>query len=780
MRFQQRLCPIEQIERTASPPAASQFTAPELGAPRTRPEPQQPFDWRATGNDPQFRVRKGRLLPGWYMLEVGLEHPWPQVSCRLYLDLGSGFDEANSLPLSLMSGRIAKRLFQVPHRLCGLRFDPLDRPGLFSVLHFRIVWLPPYFAHDRLLRRLLRHRYNSGHGYGDPDRAPASSPRALRRHFRRQARTLRRPWLELALEAYAQTFPRHWHPSRQQPQVYRDWLARAEHQQPSVALVQRLITRLRCQPLISILLPTFNTPADWLRACVDSVRAQSYPHWQLCIVDDGSTHAETRRLLAALAKQDARIEVQYCDENRGIAVASNQALTIARGELTAFLDHDDCLAPNALYSVVRALSRHPDACLLYSDEDKIDHDGERFEPHFKPDWNPDLALVQNYVNHLVVYRTRLLRALGGLHTGLDGSQDHDLLLRAWRRIGDPAAIVHIPRILYHWRACDGSTAADPAQKPETSLAGLAALSAHLAAVHPDAKAELGPIANSYRVRWPLPASPPLVSVLLPTRDRLDLLAPCVEAVLERTDYPAIELLVIDNASQCQATLDYLQALQQDPRVSVLQWPDRFNFSAIINAAATKARGELLLLLNNDVTPIRHDWLAEMASQALRPEIGCVGAKLLFPDDRVQHGGVILGIGGVAGHAHKLFHRTEPGYFSRLQLVQNLSAVTAACLLLRRELFQRLGGFDADRLPVSFNDVDLCLRVRDAGYRNLWTPAAELYHQESASRGADDSPEKQARFAAEVAWMQKRWGRRLQRDPAYNPNLTLQHEDFSLR
>ncbi|WP_462321011.1 glycosyltransferase family 2 protein, partial [Halochromatium sp.] len=561
---------------------------------------------------------------------------------------------------------------------------------------------------------------------------------------------------------------------------YRDWLARAERQQPSAAQVQRLITKLRCQPLISILLPTFNTPAHWLRACVESVRAQSYPHWQLCIVDDGSTRDETRLVLAALARQDGRIDLQCCDENRGIAVASNLALGVARGELTAFLDHDDCLVPNALYYVARALSRHPEACLFYSDEDKLGPDGERVEPHFKPDWNPDLALAQNYVNHLAVYRTRLLRVLGGLRTELDGSQDHDLLLRAWRRIGDPAAIVHIPRILYHWRACEGSTAADPAHKPDTSQAGLAALSAHLATVHPGATAELGPVANSYRVRWPLPASPPLVSVLLPTRDRLDLLAPCVEAVLERTDYPAIELLIIDNASQHPATLDYLQALQQDQRIRVLQWPGRFNFSAIINAAATEASGELLLLLNNDVTPIRRDWLAEMVSQALRPEIGCVGAKLLFPDERVQHGGVILGIGGVAGHAHKYFHRTEPGYFSRLQLVQNLSAVTAACLMLRRELFERVGGFDAERLPVSFNDVDFCLRVRDAGYRNLWTPDAHLSQQESASRGADDSAAKQARFAAELAWMQTRWGRRLQQDPAYNPNLTLQHEDFSLR
>ena len=748
-----RLRPLEQIE----------------------PAEHQPFDWNATGDDPQFLVRKGRLLPGWYMLEVALRHPWPQASSRLYLDLGSGFNETTSLPLSLPSGRVVKRLFQVPHRLRGLRFDPLDRAGIFSVLHFRIAWLPPWFAQDRLLRRLLRH------AHGHPQQASLQSPRALRQHLRQRARRLGRPWLELALEEYEQTFPRHWRASRQRPQVYRDWLAGAECRQPSAPRVRYLIPKLRCQPLISIVLPTFNTAPDWLRACVDSVRAQTYPHWQLCIADDGSTSAETLGLLAALASADARIEVQLCASNRGIAAASNQALTAARGELTAFLDHDDRLAPNALYYVARALSRQPNAHLFYSDEDKLNLDGERYEPHFKPNWNPDLALSQNYVNHLAVYRTSLLRALGGLKANVDGSQDHDLLLRAWRQIDDPAAIIHIPYILYHWRASANSTAADPACKPETSAAGLASLRAHLAIAHPGAQAEPGPVPNSYRVRWPLPAPPPLVSVLLPTRDRIDLLAPCVQALLERTDYQALELLIIDNASRCQATLDYLKELQQqDQRVRVLHWPGPFNYSAIINAAAAEASGELLLLLNNDVAPIHSDWLDELVTQALRPEIGCVGAKLLFPDDQVQHAGVILGIGGVAGHAHKYFNRSEHGYFSRLQLVQNLSAVTAACLLLRRELFMRVGGFDADRLPVSFNDVDFCLRVHAAGYRNLWTPYAELYHQESASRGADDSPQKQARFAAELAWMQRRWGRRLRLDPAYNPNLTLQYEDFSLR
>jgi GT2 family glycosyltransferase len=704
------------------------------------------------------------------MLEVSLRLEDGRASTRLYLDPGPGFDEASSIQLTVASETLSKRLFRVERRLHNLRFDPLDRPGRFSVLHFRIAWLAPFFAQDRLLRRLARHRYA----------AHALSPRALRHRLRTQAAEAGRPWLALALEQYDATFARHRQPSQQVPRVYRDWLAEAERSEPSPQRVRRLTAKLRQQPLVSILLPTYNTPPRFLRACVDSVRAQTYPHWQLCIADDGSTRTETRALLRELAVEDARIQLKESSRNLGIAGATNRALAAARGELCALLDHDDCLAPNALYHLVRALNRHPQASLFYSDEDKLDAQGERCEPHFKPDWNPDLLLAQNYVNHLAVYRTDLLRALGGLRGGLDGSQDHDLLLRAWRRLGDPAAIVRIPRILYHWRACEGSTAASPGHKPATAAAGLRSLQAHLAAVAPAASVEPGPIANSYRVRWPLPSPPPLVSVLLPTRDRVDLLEPCVSALLEGTDYHPVELLIIDNASQCRATLAFLERIREDSRVRVLRWPGRFNFSAIINSAAREARGELLLLLNNDVTPLHRAWLTELVRQAVRPEIGCVGAKLHYPDGRVQHGGVILGIGGVAGHAHKHLDGGEHGYFGRLQLVQNLSAVTGACMMVRRAVFDAVGGFDAERLPVSFNDVDFCLRVREAGYRNLWTPEAELCHRESASRGADEAPHQRARAAEEQAWMRRRWGRRLRRDPAYNPNLSLEHEDFSLR
>lgn len=747
MRRSQRLSPLEQVEAAGL---------------------DLPFDWTATGDDPQFLVR-GRLLPGWYMLEVELRHQWSQASSQLYYEVEGGFSEAASVQIASISGRLCKRLFRLSNRPRAVRFDPANRPGHFSIRHFRIAWLPPFFAHDRLLRRIVRHR------------APTQPHRvaALRRQLRREAQRLQRHWVDLALEHYDRTFPEHRLPGPQVPEVYRSWLAQAERREPSSEAASRISGILRRQPLVSVVVPVYNTRPDWLAECIESVLRQSYPHWQLCIADDASSCAETRAQLAALAAQDARIDVQFRRSNGGISAATNSALALARGELVAFLDHDDRLAPNALFHVAKAVSRSPGAQILYSDEDKLDAAGARAEPHFKPDWNPDLALAQNYVNHLAVYRMDLIRELGGLRQDLDGSQDHDLLLQASARVARNA-IVHIPRILYHWRASDDSSARDPANKPHSARAGLASVSRFLADQDSGATACAGTLPNTYRVSWPLPARRPLVSILLPTRDRLDLLKPCVDRVLADTDYDRIELLIVDNASRETTTLAYLKRLEAVARARILRSPGRFNFSAIINAAAGEARGELLLLLNNDVVPLTRDWLSELVRQASRPEIGCVGAMLLYPDGRIQHAGVILGIGGVAGHAHKFLPQSADGYYGRLKLAHNVSAVTAACLMVRRAVFEQAGGLDAEHLPVAFNDVDFCLRVSELGYRNLWTPYAILTHHESASRGNDDSAGKQERFAKELAWMQRRWGRRLSRDPAYNPNLTLQHEDFSLR
>ncbi|MFC6634839.1 glycosyltransferase family 2 protein [Microbulbifer taiwanensis] len=527
------------------------------------------------------------------------------------------------------------------------------------------------------------------------------------------------------------------------------------------------------------MLPTYNTDVLLLRACIESVLAQTYPRWQLCIGDDASTDSRVRECLQEFRAQDERIQVVFREENGHITAASNSALALAKGEYIALLDHDDTLAPHALQRVAEAIAENPQAQLFYSDEDKIDEQGERFDPHFKPGWNPDLLLSQNYICHLTVLKAALVKQVGGFRLGVEGSQDHDLLLRCMPHL-KAGNVVHIPEVLYHWRAISGSTAQQGCAKNYAATAGVRAVADYLESEGLQATAEPGTAPNSYRVRWVIPQHAPLVSLLVPTRDGIDILKPCVEAILSRTDYPNFELLILDNQTRCEATLRFLEEVSaSDARVSVHRWDRPFNYSAINNFGAGLAKGEIIGLVNNDIEPINGDWLTEMVGQALRPEIGCVGAKLYYPNDTIQHGGVILGIGGVAGHSHKYLSRNEYGYFSRLHLVQNLSAVTAACLLLRKSVFEEVGGLDEENLVVAFNDVDLCLKVREAGYRNLWTPYAELYHHESVSRGADNTMAKRKRAQREAEHMRSRWGAQLDTDPAYNPNLTLVHEDFSL-
>ncbi|WP_084155893.1 glycosyltransferase family 2 protein [Halomonas halocynthiae] len=721
------------------------------------------FDWQATGDDPQFLLRRGLPLPGWQMLEVAMTHDQPSAAVKLYLDTGQGFNEAQSVYLLLKSGRITKRLFYVPRRLKKLRVDPMEGKGCFTLTHLRIAWLNPRFAHNRLANRLTRIHYQ-WRGCDKSEVLP---------ELKREARQAGRHWRALALEYYEATFER-----RSARYNYRTWLKK--RRRLSAEHVHRVIEKLPRKPLISIVVPVYNPRIEWLRKCLDSVLEQLYPHWQLCIADDASTDPEVRQVLAEYSEQDSRVQVEYRQKNGHICAASNSALELADGEYIALLDHDDRLSPYALFHVAEALHRHPDAGLLYSDEDKLGENDERYDPRFKPQWNPDLLLAQNYISHLGIYRADLMREVGGFREGFEGSQDHDLALRVSDRLA-PEQIVHIPHVLYHWRAGEGSTALNSGEKSYTTSTGLAAVREHVTLKVPDAQISAGHYPTTYRVQWPLPESPPLVSLLIPTRDRVEILKPCVDAILEHTDYLNFEVLILDNQSSCIATLDYMRDVTaRDERVRVLRWNEPFNYSAINNFGALHARGEILGLVNNDIEPINSGWLGEMVRQACRPEIGCVGAKLYYPNDTIQHAGVILGIGGVAGHSHKYFQRNSPGYFTRLHLVQNLSAVTGACLLVRKSIFEQVGGLNEQDLTVAFNDVDLCLKVREAGYRNLWTPYAELYHHESVSRGADDNSAKRARANKEADYMRKTWAKQLDGDPAYNPNLTLVHEDFSLR
>ena len=553
------------------------------------------------------------------------------------------------------------------------------------------------------------------------------------------------------------------------------------HADPDAAEVARIrahIAELPERPRISILLPTFDTREAWLRCAIDSVRAQLYPDWELCIADDASRDGRVRAVLDDYARRDSRIRLHFRAENGGIAAATNSALSLATGEFTALLDHDDELRPDALYHVACEINAHPDADLVYSDEDKISPRGRRCDPYFKPDWNYDLFLSHNLITHLAVYRTERLRAIGGFRRGFEGAQDYDLGLRFIEGLPENR-IRHIPRLLYHWRQHEGSTAYSHAAKSDAPSAARRAIKEYLARRGIDADVLPAPEApQCHRVKYALPASPPWVTLIVPTRNHVHLLRPCIDSVVNRTHYPSFDIMVVDNGSDDRATLDYLHTLERTGAATILRDDRPFNFSALMNNAVRHARGEIICLLNNDIEVIAADWLSEMVSHAIRPDIGAVGARLWYPDFTLQHGGVVLGIGGVAGHAHKRLPRGQPGHAHRAMLIQNFSAVTAACLVARKAVYRQVNGFD-EALAVAFNDVDFCLRVRASGYRILWTPYAELLHRESATRGPEHTREKQLRFAGEVALMKSRWGELLLRDPAYNPNLTLDRQDFSI-
>jgi O-antigen biosynthesis protein len=560
---------------------------------------------------------------------------------------------------------------------------------------------------------------------------------------------------------------------------YKAWLEQYDKiTNEDKALMKLSAAKMRSRPLFSILMPTCNTKEEWLRKAIESVIDQVYPDWELCITDDASAAPHVRRVLEEYANRDKRIRTQFRPTNGGIAEATNTALAMARGNFVALLDHDDELAPDALLCVAEEINDHSSAELIYSDEDKIEPGGRRAYPHFKPDWNYDLLLSYNFITHLAVYRTERVRAIGGFRSAFDGAQDYDLALRFIT--GLPASrIRHVPRILYHWRMHDQSTASNASAKGYAFSAATRAIEEHLSGQGIAAQVRQAPEGGiGHRVVYAIPADVPQVTLIIPTRNRVDILRSCIQSLLNTTDYPRFDVLIIDNGSSDPATLLYLESLSSSKIVRVLRDERAFNFSALNNRGAALANGEIIGLLNNDLEVTDPGWLREMVSHAVRPGVGVVGARLWFPDGTLQHGGVVLGVGGVAGHAHKYLRRGEPGYMSRAVLIQNFSAVTAACLLVRKSIFQEVGGVD-EELPVAFNDVDFCLRVMTKGYRNVWTPYAELIHHESASRGLEDSPEKQERFLREHLLMRDRWGEPIRSDPAYNPNLTLEREDFSL-
>ncbi len=523
------------------------------------------------------------------------------------------------------------------------------------------------------------------------------------------------------------------------------------------------------KPVISIVMPVYNVPEEYLVKAIASVKQQTYTRWELCICDDASTMEYIKPLLERYAKEDSRIRVVFRNKNGGIVKASNEALRIAQGAYVGLLDNDDELTPDALYEVVKTLQEKK-YDLLYSDEDKLDMEGTRCEPFFKPDWSPDLLLSINYVSHFGVYRRKLLNEINGFRDGFDGSQDYDLVLRVTEKTPQ---IRHIPKILYHWRKIAGSTAENIQHKPYAMDSAKKALNDALKRRRIEGEVTDGLWLGSYRVKRILTAQP-LVSIIIPFKDKKDVLQTCLESIFSKTTYKNFEIILVDNQSELFETQEYLKKISGNPQVTILQFNKPFNYAAINNFAAQKARGEVLILLNNDTEVISPDWIEAMLENAQRPEVGAVGAKLLYPNNTLQHAGVLIGVSGIANHAFSRHNNLDHGYFGQVDVIRNYSAVTAACVMIRKVVFDEMGGLDEQNLAVAFNDVDFCLRLRAKGYLVVYTPYATLYHHESLSRGYDVDMK-------EVRYMQNKYAELIQSgDPYYNPNLTRERLDFSLR
>ena len=560
--------------------------------------------------------------------------------------------------------------------------------------------------------------------------------------------------------------------------AYRKWVSRNTPDAAALARLAAEIGSLPLQPRISLITPVYNTAPQWLRACIESVKRQAYSNWELCLCDDASTSPETIQVLREY-ETDPRIRVRYLSVNAGISLASNAALEQATGDFIALLDHDDELPPDALAEVVKYLNAHPDADVLYSDEDKLDVTGTRCDPFFKPDWSPDHFLTCMYTCHLMVVRARLMKDIGGFRKGFEGAQDYDLLLRLMERV---PTVHHIPRILYHWRKLPESTAAAGQAKPWAIDAGRLALEDFLRRNKIDAEVQSGGLPSLYRVRRRIRGTP-LVSIVIPTSGRprktggreLDVLAQAIRSVVQKTTYEHYEFVIVVSGIPGaqplpETTMSALKGTRH--RLIRLERLGLFNFSASINAGAAAAEGDHLLLFNDDLEVIEAGWLGAMLEYSQEPEVGAVGAKLLYPDGRLQHIGIVLGVAGVAAHAFHQHPGVSPGYAGSALIVRNYSAVTGACLMTRRNVFEEVGRFD-EKLPIDFNDVDYCLRLRRAGYRVVFTPWARLYHHESASFGTRQHE------MSELAEMRRRWGADIDNDPYYNPNLTRMFPDFRL-
>lgn len=525
----------------------------------------------------------------------------------------------------------------------------------------------------------------------------------------------------------------------------------------------------------SILVPLYNTPIKFLKQMINSVVNQTYSNWQLCLADGSDRdHAYVGEYIKSL--NDARISYKKLDKNMGISDNTNECIKLSDGDYIALFDHDDLLHPSALFEMAKAICEK-NADFIYTDEVTFVGKTSNITIYnYKPDYSPDTLRSYNYICHFTAFSRELLEQVGFFNNEYDGSQDYDLILRLTEKAKQ---IAHIQKPLYFWRSHKASVASDVSAKPYVVDSAKRALSAHLERLGLSGRIEDSSVPTTYKIQYDIKGEP-LVSVVIPNKDHTDDLEKCLASVYGKSTYKNFEVIVVENNSTEEETFEYYKEAQSKYKdLKVITWENSFNYSAINNFAVKQANGEYVLLLNNDIEIITPDWLEQMLMFAQRDDVGAVGAKLYYSDDTIQHAGVIVGLGGVAGHSHKYFDRDNPGYMARASIAQNLSACTAACLLIRKSVYEEIGGLD-ENYAVAFNDIDFCMAIRKAGYLIVFTPYAEFYHYESKSRGDEDTPEKRARFNSEVFRFQDKWGYELKAgDPYYNPNLTLDSENFAL-
>jgi len=708
----------------------------------------------STGNDPQFRVTPAwtGLKAGWAMVELDIEADGTHLNPILYAFSGHEGSQAHAFPIASYKRGLERRLIVLPPDVRSLRFDPTDQSGVsFTIRHLSVCNLSKIG-----LAREAFSALDAGQR--------AAFVRAIGKGNLGLAKTLLQGGIT----------------SRHDSGEYRAWVELHDSLSPDdIAAIHAKCAAMPVKPLISVLMPVYNTRPKYLRKALDSVLAQLYENWELCIADDASPSPEIRRVLEEYMERDSRVKVVFRQKNGHISAASNSALEIVTGEFVALMDHDDAIPAHALYMVADEIVRHPDVDLIYTDEDKVDENDRRHDAHFKTDWNRELFYSQNFIAHMGVYRTSIVRKINGFRVGFEGSQDYDFVLRFLMHT-EASKIRHIPHVLYHWRIFPGVTSFST-DNPDSSVeTARRALVEYFQQAEPTAEVVgITQFPGWWRIKRKAPDVLPRVSLIVPTRDRLNVLKSAVEGLMHSTRYDNLEIIIVDNGSIEAETLQFFEQVRHDPRVKILRDDGPFNFSALNNRAAAMATGSILGFINNDIEVIHDDWLLEMVAQVSRPGVGAVGAKLYYANETIQHAGVIMGLYGVAAHGHRHFPRNSVGYFGRPLLTQNLSAVTAACMLVPKSAFEEVGGYDEENLTVGYNDVDLCLKIRAAGYDVVYTPFAELYHLESVSRGNNVSAAQVERDARERSYMLSRWADVIARDPFYSPNLTVSGEDFSL-